>query len=62
MAKSSRTRVGSEFEQQPGHLEITLQDSHVHCPHFAASQVHNLRAAREQFAGSRDIATLDGFM
>jgi hypothetical protein len=55
-------RVRSEFEQQPGHLEIALQNGHVHRPHFAAAQVHNLRAAREQLAGSPEIAALDGFV
>ena len=55
-------RVGSEFEQQPGHLEIALQDGHVHRAHFAAAQVHDLRAPREQLARGLEIAALGGLV
>ena len=55
-------RVGSEFEQQLGHLEIAPQDGHVQRAHFAAAQVDNLRAAREELAGSLEIAALGGLV
>ena len=62
LGPDAAVRVGSKFEQQPGHFEIAPEDGHVHRPHFAAAQVHNLRAAREQLAGSLEIAALDGLV
>jgi len=39
-----------------------FQDGHVQRAHFAAAQVDNFRAARQQFASGLEIAALDGFM
>ena len=62
LGPDAAVRVGSEFEQQLGHVEITPQDGHVQRPHFAAAQIDNLRASREEIAGRLEVAAFGGLV
>src|SRR5207237_5237572 len=62
LGPDAAVRVGFKFEQAAGDFGLALQYGPVHRPHFAAAQVHKLRAAREQLAGSPGIAALGGLV